>query len=320
MLNLISYPTSIESGKIKNILSGFQNNFIEFKREDISINSIGAGLNNKISVTIENIDLTSFLNVSEFVYIYAETLNFFYDGSFEILDIEYINNDTIILLNTEFFEISMQGYINYKQNYFVEYKLVNVSNNNVLMYPYSLSEDGKSNGEIKLNINNAVDFLSSNINNISGYIQNSSVKFKVMYREVYRENETENFTLINELPLIVIYSAENVNVEEITNKFNEPIIFEGYPFFLNFIHSDENYNLSNIDVLFNELDINKNELTTNNYITTFNRDLFGVLQISFNDKTKAIENETEYIEFILNDVDLPDYSPTDYNSNDYKTT
>jgi hypothetical protein len=321
MLTLINYPVNYNSGKVDSILPGFSSQIVEFKRVDTNIFSIGAGLNNKISVTISNEYLTSELNINEFVYIYSTTTNYKYDGVFKVLDIILFGNDTVILLDTEFLEIpTNNGYINYKQNYYVEYKLVDVSNNNIMVYPNLLSNDGLSNGVIKLNVSNIVDYLKSDILEISGGLISASSRFKIMYREVYRENETNIFTLLDELPIIVLYCADKINVETISNNFNEPKIWAEYPFFINFIHSTENNSGTQIDVMFSELDINKNILTTDNFINVFDNDLFGILQINFNDKTKVIENETEYISFVLNDSILPDYDPDDYDENDYKTT
>ena len=313
MINLVSYPVTTNSGKINNMFAGFDDVNIEFKREDLNVFSVGSGADNKILVTLSG-DYTGDLFIGEWLYLYATGTTYVYDNSFKIISINYSSPDTEILVDGDFIESSTIGYINYKQDYFAEAKLVNVGNNDIKQYSELITDDGNNKGEILINITPPVDYLQSEILATSGLVPNSVNRFKVMYREVWRENQTEAFILIDQEPIYILYNAELNDIEKINNKLEEPIIWHGYPFIFSVFHSLENNVGYRIEATFNETDINKNNITTDNYLTRFSAESFGQLQVNFNDNTKEIEENTRYIKFNLNVILLSDYDGTEYSS------
>lgn len=313
MISLVSHPVATVSGKIQNMFAGFGEVNIEFKREDLNIFDVSSGPDNKILITLTG-DFTANLFVGEWLYLYAIGTNYTYDNSFKIISINFSSPDTEIVVDGDFIEGSTTGYINYKQNYFIEAKLVNVDNNGIKQYPELITDDGNAKGEININVSAPVDYLNSNILENSGLVSNSVNRFKVMYREVWRENKTESFVLIDDEPIYILYNAELNDIEKINNKLEEPIIWEGYPFSFSVFHSLENNSGLRLDVSFNEADINKNNITTDNYLSRFRASDFGQLQANFNDKTTELNENTRYIKFNLNVIELSDYDSTEYSS------
>ena len=316
-ISLVSYPTTIESGKVFNIFPGFSAVEIELKREDIQIDNISSGVDNKVLITILSTDLTSNLNVNEFIYLYSVGSSYEYNGVFKILDITLNVTDTEITVDADFIELTTSGYINYKQNYYVEYKLVNINNNNILQYPEMLSDDGNSEGIIKLNVSNPIDFIKTDFLETSGVLLKGQNIFQVMYREVYRENDTDLFTLIDETPIILVYSADSYEPEKFINSIEYPKMWAGYETIIAFLHSLNNNENLRVNVTFDELDINKDVLTSDNALFIFNENDYGILQVNFNDNVKAIESQTKYIKFNANTYELADYDIADYDEVDY---
>lgn len=317
-VTLISYPVTSSSGKVRNIFAGFQPVELEFKREDAPIISVSQGANNKILIDIDG-DITSSLNVGEWVYLYAEASTYTYDNVYQIIDITFSSPNTEITVNDDFIEVANTGYCNYKQNWFLESKLVSPDNNTILKYPSLLQTDGNPNGEIEVNVSPLVDFLKNEIKETSQEITNAREYCKLMYRESWREDDTAIFTLVDQEPIIIIFAAENEEIESFLNGFEMPRIWEGYPFWLNLLHSTENESGKSIRVSFDELDINGSNINIDNQLTDFGVNDFGIIQANFNDKVKVIEDETRFITFNANSIGSADYQTGDYNDNDYLT-
>ena len=315
---LTSYPVVTSSGKVRNIFAGFQAVELGFKREDIQIDSVSSGAGAKILIDVVG-DITSSLNVGEWLYLYSEGATFTYDGSFHILTVVFSSPNTEITVEGSFIEVTSSGYVNYKQNWFLEAKLVNPDNNDILNYPQLLQNDGNPNGEIEVNTSMLVDFLKNEIFITSQEITEGRQECKVMYRESWREDDTDTFTLIDQEPIIIIFAAEDSEIEDFVNGFEVPRMWEGYPFLLNILHSLENYVGERVVVSFDELDINKDNIILDTLLTNFNPIAFGILQANFNDNSKEIEDNTRYIRFNANSSDAADYETGDYNDTDYQT-
>ncbi len=317
-ITLVKYPVTIESGKVNNIFAGFNAVELEFKREDIAIVDISQGVDNKVLISIAG-DITSNLVVGEFVYLFSQGATFQYAGSFQIIDLSFFSPNTEITIDADFIEISTGGYCNYKQNWYLESKLVSPDNNLIKVYPQLLQTDGNPNGQIEVNTSMLVDFLKNEIKETSQQLYNSRISCKVMYREVWREDNNNVFTLVDEIPIIIIFAAENKGIEIFANQFDMPKLFEGYPFCLNFIHSLQNESGRRVQVSFNELDINETIITSGNILHYFDFSNFGILQTNFNDNTKIIEQNTRFINFNANSSGTADYATIDYDDTDYLT-
>ena len=317
-ITLKTYPVTIDSGKINNIFAGHQPVEIEFERVDISINSVSSGVDNQILIEVTG-DLTGNLNVGEWIYLYAVGTTYTYDGSFQIIDINFNSPDTEITIAGDFIEVSNSGFLNYKQNYFVECKLVDVDNNMIRKYNSNINDDGTPNGIVTINVSQVVDFLNNEILQTSGVVSNNANRFQLMYREVFREDITSAFVLLDELPIIITKAADNSEIESFACQFETPKIWVGYPFNLSILHSPENNSGLRLSVDFDELDINETEITTANLLANFGLNFIGFGQASFLDNTKVLDSNTKFIRFNLKTNNLADYDPNDYNSSDYLT-
>ena len=317
-ITLISYPVTIFSGKVRNIFAGFAPVEIELSRKDIDIVSVSQGNDNKVLISVAG-NIVSALKIGEWVYLYSETSTYIYDGSFQILGLTFSSPNTEITIDTEYIDGSSIGYCNYKQNWFLESKLVNVENNDILAYPQILQNDGNPNGQIFVNTSMLVDFLRNEMKTTSQQILKSRAKCKVMYREVWRENSTNSFTLIDEIPIIIIFAAENYEIESFVNGFDIPKIYDGYPFAINLIHSNENNVNERINITFDELDINKDPLTIYNPLFQFKNTDFGILQANFLDSPKIIDMSTHFLNYFAATSVLPDFETGDFDDNDFQT-
>jgi len=259
------------------------------------------------------------LNVGEWVYLYAEGSTFIYDDSYQIIDVTFSSPNTEITVNGDFIEVASGGYLNYLQNWFLESKLVNPDNNTILNYPQLLQNDGNPNGVIEVNTSMLVDFLKNEIKTTSQEITEGRQECKVMYREVWREDDTQSFTLVDEEPIIIIYSAENSEIEAFVNGFEIPKMWDGYPFFINLLHSLQNSVDERVVISFDELDINKDDIIISNSLATFKLLDFGILQTNFSDNVSVIDSNTKYIKFNANSAIIGDYKSGDYKAGDYKT-
>lgn len=317
-VSLTKYPVVSDSGKIRNIFAGFSAVELEFKREDIAVIDTTQGLDNKLLITVLG-DITSELNVGEWIYVYSPTNILNYDGSFQVADIVFSSPNTEITVNTDFIEIGTGGYLNYKQNWFLESKLVSSSRTDILKYPSLLQSDGSPEGIVFVNTSMMVDFLKNEILENSGEVVSGREDCRVMWREVWREDETQAFNLVDESPIVVVFAAENNDIDIFLNNFEQPNIWAGYPFYLNFIHSVENSPGRRIVTTFDELDINQDNIITDNQLFSFEPVSFGFLQSNLADKVKEIEDNTRYIRFNANTSSSPDYQTGEYDDLEYLT-
>jgi len=316
-VTLSSYPVTVESGIVNNIFAGFSSCNIVLNRQDLQIISIAQGVDDKIKITVLG-DLRSSLIVNEWIYLQSQGSSFLYIGLYKISTVVFVTPNTEITVIGDYIESTISGYINYKQNWYLEAKIVNPENTLIQIYPQILQNDGSPEGIIDIDITMLVDYLLNEIKDTSQEILNARVQAQMMYREVYRENSTDPFILLNETPIIIIFAAENSEIENIVNGFDEPRIYDGYPFFINILHSNQN-NIGEIPVLqFDELDINKGNLTTNNHIYAFNSYDYGILQGNFNNNILPISANTEYIKFV-GLISFADYATYDYDDDDYLT-
>lgn len=315
---LTKYPVETSSGKVRNIFAGFSAVELEFKREDIQIVDVSQSANNRILVSILG-DFTGSLNIGEWIYLFSQGTTFLYDNSFQIIDVVFSSPNTEITVEGDFIEVATSGYLNFKQNWFLEAKLVSPANNDILVYPQLLQNDGNPNGEVEINTSMLVDFLKNEILETSGEITEGRQQCQVMFRESWREDDTASFVLVDEDPIVIIFAAENSEIEAFVNGFEIPRMWAGYPFYLNILHSIENFSDERISVIFDELDINQDDITTENPLVDFSPVSFGILQANFNDNNKIIENNTRFIRFNAVSSEKADYETGDYNDTDYST-
>lgn len=316
-LTLTTYPVIASGGKINNAFAGFQEIEVEYKREDIQISGIASGAGSVVEITVSG-NITSELNVGEWIYLYSKGLSYTYDLKAKVSSIVFSSPNTVIEIESPFIQITGSGYLNYKQNYFVEAKLVDKTDNNILIYPTLFSDNGTADGIVKLNVSQMVDLLKSEILENSGEKTKGRIQAKLMYREVWREDDTQAFILEDKEPIVVIYAADQPENEKFINSFDVPKVYAGYPFMINLLHTLENNVGERVKVTFDELDINKDILTANNQLHSFAASEFGILQTSFKDKVVPV-SETAFIRFKATSIKEYDYATGDYNDTDYLT-
>ncbi len=315
---LTKYPVTVQNGIINNVFAGFQAVELEFERKDIVIVAVGLGVDSKVLIEVLG-NITDSLKLGESIYLFAVGASFTYDLSAKVLTIVFVGPNTKITIDSPFIQTSSDGYINYKQNYFLEAKLVDINNNDILIYPSLLSDDGSPSGDLKINISPIVDFLSNDILAVSGEILTSREQFKVMFREVWREDQVQAFVLIDDTPIVIVYSADQHSTEKFVNQFLVPKLWSGYPFALAILHSLQNSTDRRFDIRFDELDINLENINTNNMLHIFEISEYGFMQANMSNNNKAIEDNTRFLRFNIDSSSEADYATGDYNDTDYLT-
>ena len=312
-LTLITNPVTTEGGVIKNIFPGFRPVEYVFKREDLAIVSVGETSGN-VEVTIAT-DLSSYLSEGDFIYLYAvgDSGDYEYDSIGEILSI----TSTTIELDIPYIENSTSGYINYLKNYYVELQLVNPDNTSIQMIPFSLKDDGDQAGNITIDVSIANDKNRKLFDISTREMTEGRIRFDVRYREI-SEGVTGSWTDMSD-PVILVYAWEQMDTEEILNGFDMPELYKGYDFAVALSHSNRNGTDSFVVAKYNELDINRDDIVTEQSIGQLSIDLYGILLFVLDGST-TFDGDAEYIEIYGEYADLPDYDPEDYDSSDYLTT
>lgn len=316
-LTLTSYPVTVVQGVIDNIFAGFKPINIEFERQDISIVSIASAPDNKVQVNILG-DITSELQNSDFIYIYSEGSTYTYDATAEVINVIYNAPNTEIDIDLDFIEISTGGYSNYKQNYNIDMVLTNPNNFAINLLGFNLQQTGTNSGNIVFDVNLINDLNCQNfVTQLTGReLTEGRIKFNVKYREVWREDDTQLYTEIAN-PIIALFAAENNGIEDFNNVFPEPILYLGYPMGIGLIHSDSNFSGLSVKTSFDELDINQNDITTNNDLKEFDLGAYGILLSTTEDTSLILNENTKYVRLKTNLTGLTEYEPTEYSS-EYK--
>ena len=320
-LTLVTNPVQTVSGEVLNLFAGFDDVEFIFKREDLQSTLIEQGVDDTIKVNLST-DLSSYLEVGDSVYLYAEAFSqdYNYDDTYEVLEVD----TNFVRLDGDFTD-QASGYINYKKNYYVEMNIVSPVNNDIKLIPFTLRDDGDSEGNITIDISivndlNKFDFLEEDefTGNDGLVMEDARIKIQVQYREVYDE-ATGSYTTVTD-EIILVYCATQPESEEILNSLTLPEVYKGYPFFFTLNHSDSNVTLEAVNVYYDTLDLNKYDIDVNNLMKRFSaaRD-YGFLMCHF-DKSTSVAAATEYVKFKAEFANLPEYEPSEYNNLEYKVT
>ena len=310
-LTLISNPVVTELGVVKNLFAGFLPVEFGFKREDLAVSACGQGSNNKLLITI-GVDLSNDISIGDFVYISSEGVNYTYDGSVEVLAI----TATTITIDVVFIENTTGGYINYKRNYYVEAELVNEDNAAVKVLSFSLKDDGDNAGNITIDTSIANDKNELEFEYILQALENSRLKFRLQYREVW-EGSSESFTLVPDV-LILYFATEQGPIESFIQELDEAFIYEGYPFGGILLHSDANDGGDNLSMKYDELDINKQPIEANKVIGVISSDEYGQIFVNL-DKSNTYNENAEYLTFKAEIGDVPFFDPAFFDGNFFET-
>jgi len=311
-LTLVTNPVTTVAGVVNNIFAGFEDTEFVFQRKDMTGVSVtsGTGTTSRISTSS---DLSSYLSIGDAVYLYAEGSTYTYNktGLVTKLDTTYIEVDIDYIENA-----STNSYINYFLNYYVEAELVNVDNSDVKVVDFSLKDDGTAAGVVIINVGIANDLNSLDFEYSSREIEEMRTKFKMQYKQVYTSS-SESFTLISD-EIILVYAVEQPTIEKFINQFEYPELYEGYPNGVILCHSDSNNDASQINLVYDELDLNESDLVTNQGLVSFSNDEHGLIFVDFTGK--SINANTEYIKFKATFSASPDWLAADWLPADWATT
>lgn len=314
------YPTFVDTGIVNNVFPGYSPVLIKFKREDIEVISVGAGANNKLLITVVG-DITSAISIPESVYLYSSDSSHTYDLSAELLDINFTGVNTELTIDADFINITAGGYLNYLQDWLCECQLIDPTNNDIKVFKPILADDGNNFGEVEIDVSIIVDQLTQEFKTIGGEVTEGRIEFNVEFRESWRDNRDENFTLINDYPIIIVFSEELIKPETFINQLTPPILWSGYINGISFLHSNQNYAGETINIIFDELDINKEILTSDGDSTRFNIGDFGFLFVSTEDAPSFQFNQyTKYLRLKAITQGAADFASPDFDTPDFVTT
>lgn len=314
-LTLTTNPVETIGGVVNNIFPGFEKTEFVFNREDLAVISITSGSGTYIKITVLG-DYSSIISENDSVYIYAEGTTYTYNETGGVQSVSFGGVNTDIEVDVDFIEnASTNAYMNYLKNYYVEMQLVNVDNPDIKVIPFSLKDNGTSSGTITIDVSlpnylNSIEFDYS-----TGQLSDMIVKFKAQYRQVY-DGSSESFTLVGD-EIILVFATEQPEIEAFISQFDYPELYEGYPAGVVLCHSDQNNDTSALQLTYDELDINQNDVVLSNSISTL---ISGEHGLIFADITGvSIDSKTEYIRFNGTFVSLADFLGADFLGADFAT-
>lgn len=318
-LTLVSHPVYVDDlGNTINIFPGFKPILVEFKREDIVVNTVTQGAGNTALVKVTG-DITTALTLLQGVYVYSEGTDYTYDKTGKIIDFSYIgiDNETNITVDIDYIENATGGYLNYLHNYHVEMKLVNPLNDDIDLLGFSIKSDGTPSGVVEIDTSIINDLNDQIFPTVSGEMVETRIKYNVKYRAVYKGTLSASFTLIDS-PIIAVFATEDFETDEFLSPYTLPRYYAGYPTGIGIIRSDvadtTGYSLQ---IFMDQLDINQGAITADEYITDFSYGTYGVLYVNASSYTGTLNTNTRYLKLksvydVQTDYDLNDYDSTDY--------
>lgn len=303
-LTVTKYPV-VNIGE--NLFAGGSPIIIEFERKDQSVTTTEQGASNTIKINI-GVNLAASLNVNEYIYFNSGI----YDLSAKVLEI----GATYIRIATQWAGNTTGGYINYKQNYYVELDIIDPTNENIKILPFTLKDDGDTRGLISINlaiINDLNDLEFPNFAAINEMTA-SRIKFDIKYRQIWRESLASVYTRISN-PIIIYPAKENATIETFPNTMETLEYYLGYNNGAVFLHSDADpLGADNFVFYYDELDINKQVINENNLIGSISSDKYGRIFVPLCNLT-FLEN-TKYFSIKKEAATIPEFSPVDF-TNDF---
>jgi hypothetical protein len=318
-VTLVTNPVETVSGVVRDIFAGFEDVEFIFKREDMTNVGVASGIGTNVRISTTS-DLTTKISVGDGVYLFAagDSGNYTYNesGLITVVTAAYIEADIDFIENAT---ATASTYINYFKNYRLEVEVVNPDNSNIKILPFLLTDDGDDAGNITINVGIVNDKNTIDFEYTTGQLDDSVIKFKIRYRQNYTLNDgdvTDSYTLIVD-EIILVYATEQPDYETFINMFDTPFLYEGYKNGVILCHSDNNMDDTSLQILYDELDINQNDLVSNTLITTLSSE-YGLIFINFSGL--SINEKTEYIRFKGNFVSGGDWNASDWDNADWKTT
>jgi hypothetical protein len=308
-LTLIDHPVTTSGSNTLNIFAGFDEINVGFEREDNALLSVGESSSN-CELTLSG-DFSSLIDVGQSVYFNSTGSTHEYDDSGTVISVTYSAPNTLVVVDVPFVEVSSGGYVNYLQNYYVEVVLINpISGADIL--GFSLVNDGKSDGDIVVDISIPNDKNSQDIITADQELEEGRIKYQFKYRQVY-DGSSESFTTDPE-EIITVFANDTPTIETILSSFEEPELYAGYPFFIGLMHSDQNPSGSSSKITYEELDINQDPLVAAAALHTFNTNDYGYLIAIFDTDDYSLNANTRFIKFDNDTVKAPFFSSAFFSS------
>lgn len=295
-LSIIDYPVKSIG---QNIFGGLSPIEIKFKREDLSVVDTELGVNGTLIINIGAGNISA-LNVGEYVYLKSEN----YDLSAEVLE---ITND-FIRVDYQWSNSTAGGYINYKQDYYIEIETINPENELIKILPFTLTDDGDNEGNITIDLSIINDLNKLELPSfVIGEMTDSRVKFDIKYREIWRESTETAYLRVTD-PIIIYPAKETGTIEDFTNGLDQPEYYVGYPNRALFLHSDSDPLGGELLAFYiDELDINKEAIKENSFIGSISAiDNYGRIIAPLVDLD--LLDDTEYIDIKKEAENIPEYS------------
>jgi len=305
-LTVATNPVGAGTSKI---FAGFLPCEFVFKREDLAITSVTAGTGGAKIIHVG--DLTSYLSEGDSLYLYSPGTGYDYDL---VTTVKAIVAGEITV-DAPYIVTGGAGYINYFKNYYVELQCVNPTLSDVNLLPFSLENDGDPDGNIRIDVSIVNDLNRQRGAMTEGLISESVQEFEVKYRQVYF-GSSENFTLIDNKKIILIYATETPTEETILNSFDLPKIYLGYPAALTVANLEDSAS-STVQLVYNELDINNNPVASGS-LSSLASDVNGYLLWKW-PANAAVGSATKYINFDFDVNALFDFAAGDFDYPDFLT-
>ena len=306
-INIVDYPVKSVG---KNVFAGKSPVQIKFKREDEPITGTGLGDDGNLLITL-TADLTNSLNVGEYVYVNSED----YDTTAKVLEI----TSTTVLVEFQWLGLpTTGGYINYKQNYYLELDLIRPENEAAKILPFTLRDNGTPSGNIVIDLSVVNDLNELNYPDYKVFseMEDSRVKFDIRYREEWRESSNSPYLRISD-PIIIYPALKSGAIEDFSNEFDLPEYYKGYPNGAVFLHSDSApLGAPLLIAYYDEKDINGDILKLNQKIGELaGLEVYGRLFAPLEDL--PLLTDTKFITLKTESTNIPEFSPDDF-TNDFK--
>lgn len=292
-LTEVSYPVTGSVGTYKNTFPSNKPLYVEFSRKDIGISSISSGTDGVVAITGD----ASFTDI-----VVGEFVTWGSDGystrSSKILS--WNGTDQIEVDNPFVSSNVTNGFVNFKQDYFLEIRYVSESSTSndqeaiEIISDYTQAANNKE-GEIKANILYPANLLNPNFELVSGTASGLSQSFKIQFRESWRGNRTNTWVSPTvDVPIMLVMGTKDFTVNQFTDQSLTTRYVRGYPLIHSLVYSNVNDSGSNdLKLNMSQYSLSKTFISETEIVSLSN---FNGVYLFVVD-TVALESNTTFIDF-----------------------
>jgi len=304
-LTLTTNPVGSGTSKF---FAGFQKCEVVFKREDLAVATVVAGVGDKAKITHAG-DLSGVVLPGDVIYLYSPATNMTYDGLFKVLTVAAGE----ITVDTPYIESGGVGYLNYKKNYYVELQCVNPTIPELNILPFSLESDGDSAGNIIIDVSICNELNSQRGVIVESHVSESTTEFEIQYREVY-SGSSNAFTLVDGKLFIMLYAIDAPSESTVLNQFDIPKLYLSYPGAI-CAAIKAGAPGSESELAYNELNNNR-EVITDSTLGIIETDVNGYFIWQW-PSAASVADSTVYIDFSLYINAVYDFATPDFATPDF---